>query len=371
MSPHSYPVTISGNTFCASEQPTQSLAASLSSLTSMRRHAGPQRVLLEAHAVSAQTEGITIVDEELGDTGDSGESGASEGDKFLTPEDSTHGSASVASHAETAASHVSTNASMPPHQHALTQPGPLSSDNTKELLGADLSDTSAVADVVRFLASASSPDARWHADSASTLTPHMAAGEERAKQQDIGTEARSRQKLVKQVTSKQDAVMGSSLVMASGASKNYVVPAHQSGDEAAEGGAWVLTDAADVKACARVPQSDGEGLLSAGQADGLEAASEELGDRRRSALQKLKGRLRTRQQNAVGRSRCATCCIGPSCNCQYRMVPFGILNLPVDESRLSCAAGRSCLTLQTTWQCQLLDRQVPATRAPSLGRAST
>ncbi|CAL8462793.1 g2326 [Coccomyxa elongata] len=295
-----YPVKISGNTFCASEQPSQSLAASLSSLTSMRRHAAPQRVLLEAHAVSEQTEGITIVDEELGDTGDSGESGASEGDKFLTPEDSTHGSASVASHAETAASHVSTNASMPPHQHAVTQPVPLSSDNTTELLGADLSDTSAVADVVRFLASASSPDASRHAGSAST---HVAAGEKSAQQQDIGTQAKDRQKLAEKGAGKQDAAMGSSLDMASGTSKSSVVPGHQTGNEAAEGSTWVSTDAADVKGCARVPQSNGGGVVSAGQADDLEAASEELGDRRRSALQKLKGRLRTRQQNAVSRSR--------------------------------------------------------------------
>ncbi|BDA50889.1 hypothetical protein COCOBI_17-1080 [Coccomyxa sp. Obi] len=298
VSPHSYPVTISGNTFCASEQPSQSLAASLSSPTSKRRHAAPQVVLLEAHAVSAQTDGITVVDEELGDTGDSGESGGSEGDKFLTPEDSTHGSASVASHAETGSSHISTGASMPPHQHVLTQPGPVSADNTEQLLGADLGKNSAVADVVRFLASASSPDASRRADSADTQTAHVAPAEKSAKQQTLG-----QQKLAEQVDGKQDAAASSFLEVASGVSKTSVVPAHQTGNEAAEGSGWVSADGADVKRCARVPQSDGVGVVSTDQAEDPEAVLEDLGDRRRSALQKLKGRLRTRQHNAVSRSR--------------------------------------------------------------------
>ena len=303
MSPRSFPVTISGNTFCASEQPSQSLAAALSSPPSMRRHAAPQLVLLEAHARSAQTEGLIAADEELDDTGDSQESRGSKGEKFLTPEDSNHGTDSVASNAETAVSHISTGASMPPHRHVLSQHGPVSADDTKELLGADHSNASAVADVVRFLASASSAGASRHADSADTLTTHVAAGEKSAQQQNVCTEATGRQKLAKQVDDKHDAAADSFLNGGSVANKNSVVPAHQTGNAAAKGSSCVSA-AADSERYVRVPQSNGFGVVADAQADDPEAKSVEMGDKRRSALQKLKGRLRTRQQNAVSRSRC-------------------------------------------------------------------
>ncbi|KAK9907693.1 hypothetical protein WJX75_008232 [Coccomyxa subellipsoidea] len=124
VSPHSYPVTLSANSFCASEQPSHSLAASQSHLTvPLQNGLPPPGTQLQAHAVSAETGGFTGQEEETADTADSGGRG-----------------------------------------------------DTAELLGMQFGSAAAVVDVVRFLASSSSASGvSRRADSASASIGGMAA----------------------------------------------------------------------------------------------------------------------------------------------------------------------------------------------------
>lgn len=302
VSPHSYPVTLSANTFCASEQPSHSLAASQSHLTvPLQNGLPPPCTQLQAHAVSAETGGFTGQEEETADTADSG---GSEGDPFLTPEDSAQGNASAAG--SDYPSQISTGA----HQPALTHPdrvslgsisaGPVSAGDTAELLGVQFGSAAAVVDVVRFLASSTSASGvSRRADSASASIGGLAA-EVCIVDSERPMPGKNKKAVVDWAGD--DASAGDAASAASSSTRGSGVAVIQPKTEAAMRA---------VGGLAAADGSGGGGRLDAeacrGEVDAQdmepEQAAKHPGDRKRTALEKLKGRLRSRQQNAVSRSR--------------------------------------------------------------------
>ncbi len=292
-SPHSYPVAISANTFCASEQPSQSLAASQSHFTSPVRNGLCRPVAaIEAHALSV-TVGTLGTEVDIADTADSGES---EGDPFLTPEDSAQGNGSAGT--DHTHSQVSTGASQPPCQHMLTQHDPLSADDTAALLGVEVGEGAAVADVVRFLASASSSNVSRRADSASASMGSTAMGVIAPN----GGHHRQRKQAADETQTGRNG--GGDAYTAAATSSTLKGSANTAAPVAVHGKAD--PEAGDAKE-ERVSVAHAAGSSMEGESQGAEPgqASKDQGERKRSALEKLKGRLRNRQQDAVSRSRCA------------------------------------------------------------------